>query len=156
VTKYCIPVTSRGWLRHYATSWKGLGSIPDVIGFFNGLILLGSLWPWGSTQRLIEMSTRNLSGCKGRPTRKPDNFTAICEPIVYKMWEPRRLTTLWAFRACYRDSVTFFMWNSKQTAFFNHIHGKQESQPTKYTSGKAKTTGTYIVRPPHTRQHSEK
>jgi hypothetical protein len=24
-----------------------------------------------------------------------------------KMWEPRRLTTLWAFRACYRDSFTF-------------------------------------------------
>jgi hypothetical protein len=24
------------------------------------------------------------------------------------MWEPRRLTTLWAFTACYRDSFTFF------------------------------------------------
>jgi hypothetical protein len=24
------------------------------------------------------------------------------------MWEPRRLTTLWAFKACYRDSFTFF------------------------------------------------
>jgi hypothetical protein len=23
------------------------------------------------------------------------------------MWEPRRLTTLWAFRACYRDNFTF-------------------------------------------------
>jgi hypothetical protein len=23
------------------------------------------------------------------------------------MWEPRRLTTLWAFTACYRDSFTF-------------------------------------------------
>jgi hypothetical protein len=23
------------------------------------------------------------------------------------MWEPRRLTTLWAFTACYRDSLTF-------------------------------------------------
>jgi hypothetical protein len=23
------------------------------------------------------------------------------------MWEPRRLTTLWAFMACYRDSFTF-------------------------------------------------
>jgi hypothetical protein len=35
------------------------------------------------------------------------NLTAICEPIVLKMWEPRRLTTLWAFMACYRDSFTF-------------------------------------------------
>jgi hypothetical protein len=25
------------------------------------------------------------------------------------MWEPRRLTTLWAFMACYRDSFTFFL-----------------------------------------------
>jgi hypothetical protein len=23
------------------------------------------------------------------------------------MWEPRHLTTLWAFKACYRDSFTF-------------------------------------------------
>jgi hypothetical protein len=37
-------------------------------------------------------------GVKGQPARKADNFTAICEPIVYKMWEPRRLTTLWAPR----------------------------------------------------------
>jgi hypothetical protein len=33
--------------------------------------------------------------------------SAICEPIVQNMWEPRRLTTLWAFMACYRDSFTF-------------------------------------------------
>jgi hypothetical protein len=36
----------------------------------------------GSTQRLTEMSTRNLPGGKGRPARKDDNFTAICEPVV--------------------------------------------------------------------------
>jgi hypothetical protein len=24
------------------------------------------------------------------------------------MWEPRRLTTLWAFTACYRDNFNFF------------------------------------------------
>jgi hypothetical protein len=27
-----------------------------------------------------------------RPARKAENFIAICEPIVQKMWEPRRLT----------------------------------------------------------------
>jgi hypothetical protein len=32
--------------------------------------------------------------------------SAICEPTIYKMWEPRRLTTLWTSRACYRDSFT--------------------------------------------------
>jgi hypothetical protein len=34
-----------------------------------------------STEPLTEMSTGNLSGSKGRPTRKAD-LTAICEPIV--------------------------------------------------------------------------
>jgi hypothetical protein len=61
----------------------------------------------GSTQPLTEMNTRNLPGSEGRPGRKADNFTAICEPIVKEMWEPRRLTTLWASTACYRDSFTF-------------------------------------------------
>jgi hypothetical protein len=39
-----------------------------------------ALW---STQALIQMSTNNLPEVKGgRPTRKADNFTNICEPIV--------------------------------------------------------------------------
>jgi hypothetical protein len=66
----------------------------------------------GSTQPLTEMSTRNLPGGKGRPTHTADNLTAICEPIVLDtMWEPRRLTTLWAFTACYRDNFTFYSIN---------------------------------------------
>jgi hypothetical protein len=36
----------------------------------------------GSTQPLTQMSTRNLPGGKGRPTRGADNLTAIFEPIV--------------------------------------------------------------------------
>jgi hypothetical protein len=57
----------------------------------------------GSTQPLTEMSTRNLLGVKGGlRARKADNLTAFCEPIVEKMWEPRRLTTLWAPTACYK------------------------------------------------------
>jgi hypothetical protein len=36
----------------------------------------------GSTQRLTEISIRNLPGSKGRPVRKADNLIAICEPIV--------------------------------------------------------------------------
>jgi hypothetical protein len=61
----------------------------------------------GSTQPLTEMSTRNLPGGKERPARKADNLTAVCEPFVWKMWKTRRLTTLWAFTACYRDNFTF-------------------------------------------------
>jgi hypothetical protein len=37
-----------------------------------------------------------------RPTHKTDNLTPICEPFVYKVWEPRRLTSLWASTASHR------------------------------------------------------
>jgi hypothetical protein len=42
----------------------------------------------GSTQPLTEMSTRNLPGGKGLPAHMAENITAICELIVWKMWEP--------------------------------------------------------------------
>jgi hypothetical protein len=38
---------------------------------------------------------------KARPARKADSLTAIFEPIVYIMWDPQRLTTLWTFTTCY-------------------------------------------------------
>jgi hypothetical protein len=38
--------------------------------------------PLGSPQPLTEMSIMNLPGGKGRPMRKADNLTAICEPFV--------------------------------------------------------------------------
>jgi hypothetical protein len=38
----------------------------------------------GSTQPLTEMSARNLPGGNGRPARKADNLTAICEPTVWE------------------------------------------------------------------------
>jgi hypothetical protein len=56
-----------------------------------------------SIMPLTEMSTRNLPGDKGRPTRKADNLIAICEPIF-----PWRPTTLRASMACYRDSFTLY------------------------------------------------
>jgi hypothetical protein len=62
----------------------------------------------GSTQPLTVMSTRNLPWGKGRPARKADNLTTIYEPTVYEMWDPRRLTALLAFRACYKDSFISF------------------------------------------------
>jgi hypothetical protein len=34
----------------------------------------------GFTQPLTEMSTKNISRGKTRPTRKVHNLTAICEP----------------------------------------------------------------------------
>jgi hypothetical protein len=31
------------------------------------------------------------------------------------MWDPQRLTTLWAFTACYTDSFTFFLLTATET-----------------------------------------
>jgi hypothetical protein len=62
----------------------------------------------GSTQPLTETSTRTLPGSKGRPARKAwQTYRHLWADCLDKMWEPRRLTTLWAFTACYRDSFTF-------------------------------------------------
>jgi hypothetical protein len=58
-------------------------------------------------------------GVKERQPRMADNLTVICEPIVYKMWEPQRLTALWASTACYRDSFTFFSLFPYSVSSFN-------------------------------------
>jgi hypothetical protein len=55
---------------------------------------------------LTEICSRNLPGGKGRPARKAD-LTAIYEPIVSKMLDPRRLTTPWASTINYRDRFLF-------------------------------------------------
>jgi hypothetical protein len=61
------------------------------------------------TQHLTEMNTRNVAGVKRSwPVRKADSLTAIFETIVQKMWEPRRLTILWASTACYRVALPLF------------------------------------------------
>jgi hypothetical protein len=39
--------------------------------------------------------------------RKADNLTAICESIVYKMWEPQRLTILWTPRPVTRIELPY-------------------------------------------------
>jgi hypothetical protein len=56
--------------------------ISEVIGFFNWPNPSSRTMALGSTQPLMEMSTRNLPGGKGQPARKADNLAAICEPIV--------------------------------------------------------------------------
>jgi hypothetical protein len=73
------------------------------------LNLPAALWPWSGLKLLTEISTKNLPGGKLRPARKTDNLTDICGPIVWKMWEPRRLTTLWASTAGYRNNLPFIL-----------------------------------------------
>jgi hypothetical protein len=86
-----------------------VGSIPDEVNEYVS-------WPnpssrsmdLGSTQQVTEMNTWNLPGGKGGPARKANNLTAPC---VSRMWEPWRLTTLWASTAWYKDSFTFYYIN---------------------------------------------
>jgi hypothetical protein len=67
----------------YATSQKVAGSIPDgVIGFFNLPNSSSRAMALGPTQPLTEMSTGIFLELKGRPARKADNLTTICEPTV--------------------------------------------------------------------------
>jgi hypothetical protein len=49
----------------------------------------------GFIQPLTEISSKtNLSGSKAHTARETDNLIAMCEPIVYKMLDPQRLTNL--------------------------------------------------------------
>jgi hypothetical protein len=59
------------------------------------LIFQSSQWmAQGSTQPLTEMNTKILPWDEELLLYKADTFTAICEPIVYKMWEYLRFTAL--------------------------------------------------------------
>jgi hypothetical protein len=49
------------------------------------------------------------------------NLTSIYEPIVYKICEPRRLTTLWASMACYRVVITFTFCLVSSVTDFCHL-----------------------------------
>jgi hypothetical protein len=75
----------RSWFRHYATSWMVAGASPAWGGLFsNWSNPSNRTMTLGLTQRLTEMSTRNLPGGKKRPARRADNLAAIGEPNVWK------------------------------------------------------------------------
>jgi hypothetical protein len=116
-----VPVSS--WFRGNVVGWGTMlqGGKSQVrfpmrsLDFLIDLILPAAQWALGSTQPLTEMSTRNLPGGKGLPARKAD-LTAFSEPIIYKMWEPRRFTTLWTSTACYRDRFNLYLHGSHLTS----------------------------------------
>jgi hypothetical protein len=83
------------------------GSIPGgVTGFFRDISPSDRSMALGSTQPLVKMSTRNISGGKGgrcvRLTTSPPS-RAECHEI----WEPKTPGTLWATPRLLRDSFTF-------------------------------------------------
>jgi hypothetical protein len=62
----------------------------------------------GFIQPLTGICTKNFPERIGRSAPKADNFTTICEPIVYKICDPRHPTALGASMDFYRHSFAFF------------------------------------------------
>jgi hypothetical protein len=64
-----------------------------------------------TAQPLTEMSNRSRQimflGSRARPEHRADDAAAICEPVVWTLWDPQHLTTLWTSTACYGLGVTF-------------------------------------------------
>jgi hypothetical protein len=54
----------------------------NKVEFFNWPYPSSRIMALGSTQPLTEMGTRNLPGGNGRPARRADKLTAVCEPTV--------------------------------------------------------------------------
>jgi hypothetical protein len=109
-----FPSKPSSYKRHYATSRKVASSIPDeVIGFFSlYLNLAAALLPWDWFSLWQKWVPGIFLAGKAWPPRKRDNLTAICEPVVQKMWDPWRLTTLLASTACYRGSFIFYLYQN--------------------------------------------
>jgi hypothetical protein len=70
-------------------------------------MLLAALWPWDRLILEQKWVAGIFLGVKSSPARRGD-LTAIFEPIVCKMWEPRRHATLWVSTASYMDNFIFF------------------------------------------------
>jgi hypothetical protein len=88
------------WLRHCATSQKGMGSIPDdVTGIFIDIILPAALWPW--VPGIIPGGTG--CWCAGMKTLPP--WCADCLVI----WEPQPPGTLRACPGLWWDCFLLFI-----------------------------------------------
>jgi hypothetical protein len=86
------------WLRHWATSRKVAGPIPDgVTGIFHWHKPFGHTMALELTQSLTEMSTRNISWGWRRPVRRADNRTTFICCLSWNLgasssWNPQGLS----------------------------------------------------------------
>jgi hypothetical protein len=110
------------WLRHYATSRKVAGSIPDgFIGIFNWNNSSGRTMAQGSTLCLTEMSTRNISWGLRRPVRTADLIIFMGRSSwnldASTSWNPVDLP--WPF---YRDCFTLLPFTVCEMSQIPYIH----------------------------------
>jgi len=106
------------WLRRCATSRTVPGFIPcGVTGFFSDIFPSDRTMALGSTQLLVNMSTRNIPWGKGgrcvRLTTLPPS-RAECHEI----WEPKLPGPLWATPDLLRDCFTFTFTSYKKHVLF--------------------------------------
>jgi len=109
----------RSWLRHYATSHKVAGSIPDgVIEICLWYNPSGRTMTLGPTQPLTEMSTRDISwggGGKRRPVRRADKLSTFMCRLSWNLgaW------TSWNPQGLYSDCFTFLFVGSVKSLDFS-------------------------------------
>jgi hypothetical protein len=90
----------RSWSRHCAATLK------VSLEFFIDIILPAALRPWGSTQPLREMSTRNIFwGGKDGPWVGLTTLSPSCVDC-HEIWEPQYDGTLSGSPGLYRDCFT--------------------------------------------------
>jgi hypothetical protein len=73
----------------------------------------------GSTQNLTAMSTKNLPGDKGRPVRKTNNLTIICETECLENVGSSTSQNLWRPRPVTGIALPFYLLRCQR---FNHGH----------------------------------
>jgi hypothetical protein len=109
-------------------------SSPDEVDFFFSiyLILLAALWREGrlslfNRNECQESSWRVKGGRHVGLTTSPSSVSRLYS----KMWEPRPLTTVWAFTACYKESFifTFFVLCPSSDILETRKHSISETGP---------------------------
>jgi hypothetical protein len=96
-----------GWGTMLQAGRSGVRFAMSLLNYSIYLIHPAALWSWSRLSLWQKLVSGIFLGGKGRPARKTDNLTAIHEPTIYKICEPRRPTTQWAPTTCYKESFTF-------------------------------------------------
>jgi hypothetical protein len=79
-----VPIVNQGYLQvTMLLAGRSRVRFPMTSLDFSIIIILpAALCPWGRLRLLTELSTRNLTGSKGRSALKAANLVAISKPIV--------------------------------------------------------------------------